>query len=492
MSENGKSERRHVVVIGGGVTGLSAAYRVHTSRPDVEVTLVESRERLGGNIITERSDGFLIDGGPDSFLRTKPEAVALCKEIGLGDDLMTPRDDARKVYIVNRGRLELMPGGMALAVPTRVGPMLGTPILSFGGKLRMLGDLLIRGDGGDSDESIEDFIARRFGREAAQRIAAPLLGGIYAGDIAQLSMRATFPQLVDLEHKHGSLIRGLFAAQMARRGQTSNGSGRLRETARLVAWLKRDAEVAPSPFYSLKGGMGSLIDALAKALPPDAIRRGRAARQLERLADGRWRVTLDDGQSLVADAVLLAAPAHVMAKLVPDTELASELESIPYVSTATVFLAFDQSSVGRELDGVGFIVPPGEARILAGTWVSSKWSHRAPEGSVLLRAFVGGAESRGSVRVKEHSDDELARLAHEELERLMGPLGEPLFSRVFRYVDSNPQPVVGHTARLERIERRLGALAGLYVAGAPYEGVGIPDCVKQAEAAAARVLAERC
>ncbi|MEB2314005.1 MAG: protoporphyrinogen oxidase [Sorangiineae bacterium] len=481
--------RRRVLVIGGGVTGLTAAYRIRRARSDVEVAVLERRARLGGNIVTERRDGFLLDGGPDSFLRTKPEAVKLCRELGLETDLVTPREEARAVYVVSRGRLERMPGGMALAVPTRLWPMLVTPLLSPAGKLRMLGDVLRRGEP-EEDESIERFITRRFGHEAAARLAAPLLGGIYAGDIAELSVRATFPQLAELEREHGSLVRGLFAAQRARAGAPPPGGG-LRGARDFLRWLHREAELAPSPFQSLRGGMGSLIDELATALPPGAARTGAAARRVTR-EGARFRVELEGGERLDADAIVIAAPAHVAARLLDDASLASELSAIPYVSTATVFFALRRHAVSHPLDGVGFIVPPGEARILAATWVSSKWEGRAPESHALLRAFVGGAPARGSLDVKETSDDELARVAKDELERLMGPIGAPLFTRVFRYEDSNPQPVVGHLARLARITERTALVPGLYLAGAPYDGVGIPDCVRQAEHVAARVLAERC
>ncbi len=486
MSE---ASKRQVVVIGGGITGLTAAYRINRARPDVSVTLLERRGRLGGNIITERRDGFLLDGGPDSFLRTKPEAVALCKELGLETDLITTRDTGRNVYIVHGGHLERMPGGMALAVPTRVGPMITTSILSMAGKLRMLGDVLMPGESNE-DESIESFISRRFGHEAAMRIAAPLLGGIYAGDIAELSVRSTFPQLVDLEQAHGSLVRGLFAAQRARSGAPPPGGG-WKGARELLGWLRRESETAQSPFYSLRGGMGSLVDELATALPAGAA---RTQADVKRVAmDGeRWRVELGSGQVLDADALVLATPAHVAAALVPDASLGSELDAIPYVSTATVFFALPRHAVAHPLDGVGFIVPPGEARILAGTWVSSKWEGRAPDGHVLIRAFVGGAEARGSIRVKGATDEQIVDTAKNELERLMGPIGAPLFARVFRYEDSNPQPVVGHGARLARIAERLGSVPGLYLAGAPYDGVGIPDCVKQAESVAARVVNERC
>lgn len=467
------SGARHVVVVGAGITGLTTAYVLSSGEPRVQVTLIERRERVGGNIETERRDGFLLDGGPDSFLSTKREGAELCRELGLGGDLIVPRPEAKKVYMVHRGRLEPMPGGLALAIPTKVGPMLSTPLMSFPGKLRMLGDLVLprRHDAGD--ESIEDFIARRFGREAARRLAAPLLGGIYAGDIGELSVLSTFPQLVEVEQKHGSLARGLLALQLARAKQ--NGG------------IKKSGDV-PSPFMSLKGGMGALVAALSSKLPDGTVKSGRSVEQVERAGDG-WRVTLAGGEQLDADAVVLASPAHVTAKLVPDERLARELGAIPYLSTATVFFALPRSGLERPLDGAGFVAPKGEAELIAGTWVSAKWDGRAPDDHVLVRAFLGGA--RAKVDVVGSSDEDLANVAKRALEQLMGKLGTPSFTRVFRYVDANPQPIVGHGARMARVAERLKELPGLYVAGAAYDGVGIPDCVRQARAVAQRVREER-
>jgi protoporphyrinogen/coproporphyrinogen III oxidase len=457
---------RRAVVIGGGITGLSAAWSLaRRAGAELEVTLIESRQRLGGNIVTERRDGFLLDGGPDSFLRTKRDAADLCRELGIDQDLIRPRPQSSKLYMVHEGALEPMPAGMALAVPTRLGPMLKTPLVSFPAKLRMLGDLVLpRGGPSDgADESIEAFLARRFGRQAARRLAAPLLGGIYAGNIGELSVRATFPQLVELEQKHGSLVRGLLGMR------------------------KRAGGGAPeSPFLSLAGGMGELVEKLAAELPPGCAKTGVSAERVTPASDGRWRIELAGAEPLEADAVLLATPAHVAGRLVPDAELARELEAIPYASTATVFFGWPRAAVSHPLDGVGFVAPKGETALIAATWVTSKWDGRAPDDHVLVRAFLGGAHS--PLDIARASDDELFAVARTELERLMGKLGEPLLTRVFRYVDSNPQPLVGHVARLERIRVRLERLPGLELAGAAYDGVGIPDCIRQGRQAADRML----
>lgn len=476
-------EPRRVVVIGGGVTGLTAAYDVHRQRPDVDVRLFEARAELGGNIRTDRSDGFVVDAGPDSFVITKPEALVLCRELGLEPELCATEDRARHVFVAHDGALTLMPGGMALAVPTRVGPLFATPLLSFAGKLRLLLEPFIPRRRASADESMQSFLTRRLGAEGAAQLAGPLLSGIYAGDVAALSIRSTFPQLVELEERYGSLIRGFLALELSRGGGSDARPG----IASVVSWLRRSGTAqAPSPFRSMKNGMGTLIDALAAKLPPGAVRRGVAVTALKRLPDGKYRVTAGD-ESVVADAVVLATPAHVAAKLVPDSSLSKELAGIGYVSTATVFFALDKANVKSDLHGFGFIVPPGEANILAGTWVSSKWRDRAPEGTALVRAFVGGA--RDPDRVVSSSDAELVAFAKGELERLMGPLGEPRFTRVYRYENASPQPRVGHGALLERARARCAAtLPGLHLAGAAYDGVGIPDCIRQARAAARDIV----
>ncbi|HVW25363.1 MAG TPA: protoporphyrinogen oxidase [Polyangiaceae bacterium] len=470
---------RRVAVIGGGVTGLTAAYEVHRQRPDVELRLFEARAELGGNIRTERRDGFVIDAGPDSFVITKPDALALCRELGLEPELCATEDQARHVFVAHDGALTLMPGGMALAVPTRLGPLLETPLLSLRGKLRLLLEPFVPRKRAHGDESMLAFLERRLGSEGAVQLAGPLLSGIYAGDLAELSIESTFPQLVELEQSYGSLIRGFLALELTRGGRVDARPG----IAAVVRWLRRSgAAQAPSPFRSMKSGMSTLIDALAAQLPAGAVRRGVAVTAIERLAGGAYRVVARD-ESFVADAVVLATPAHVAAKLLPDAEAARELARIPYVSTATVFFALDTAQVKSNLHGFGFIVPPGEANILAGTWVSSKWRGRAPEGAALVRAFVGGA--RDPQRIGSSTDEELVAFSKRELERLMGPLGTPRWSRVYRYENASPQPRVGHGALLERVRARCAAaLPGLYLAGAAYDGVGIPDCIRQARGAA--------
>lgn len=494
---NRPTQAPHIVVVGAGITGLAAAHSIAQQAPGAQLTVLEARDRLGGNIITERRDGFLLDGGPDSFVRTKPHATRLIEELGLKDQLITTQ--SRRVYLVHQGKLVEMPAGMALAIPTRLGPMVSTPILSWPGKLRMLADLFLPAGAlreSVPEESVHNFIARRFGREVAEQLAGPLLGGIYAGDVTALGIESTFPQLALLEERYGSLILGLYAGQAAAHQAAATGNGSpakprkkpgIWDLVGALRWLRREERAAPSPFYSLAGGIGDLIQALADKLPPQSIQLASPLRQLTQSSDSSWVLGLDGGKKLHADAVILATPAHVTAALLPGTKLAKSLQQIPYVSTATVFFALSREEVAHPLDGVGFIAPRGEAEIVAGTWISSKWAGRAPADGALVRAFLGGVRDRRGV--DSLSDEDLVELSRRELERLMGPLGKPRFTRVFRYARANPQPIAGHAQRLLELDQLLNeGRQGLYLAGAAYDGVGIPDCVRQGQSAATRAL----
>jgi oxygen-dependent protoporphyrinogen oxidase len=467
-----------VVVIGAGVTGLAVAQAIHRARPDARLVVLDERERAGGNIYTERVDGFVLDAGPDSFVRTKPAALELCRELGLESSLVQTREAARHVFVAHQGKLVRLPAGMVLGVPTRLAPLMSTPLLTARGKLRVLAEPLVPRRLSDDDESVEDFLSRRLGNEAATKLAAPLLGGIYAGDVRTLGIQATFPELAAFEHHYGSILRGLM---MRERGGGVSPSSR-----ELFSWLRREETSAASPFLSLRGGMGALIDALVEALPPGTLRTGARVTSIERRARGFTVRTAAD--VFDATSVVVATPAHVASRLVPDGRLAAELAEVTFVSTGTVFFALEQSGARHSLDGLGFIVPAGEARILASTWISSKWDDRAPSGGALVRAFVGGV--RDPDRVAKSTDDELVELAQGELERLMGSLGRPRFTRVYRYENANPQPTVNHRARLSRLDARLETLPGLHLVGASYDGVGIPDCIRQARHCASAVLAE--
>ncbi len=468
---------RRVVIVGGGITGLATAHALVNGprAAELDVVVIEGGATLGGSIRTVRRDGYTIDGGPDSWVASKPQATALAKALGLGDALMPTIEATRRVYIAWKGGLHPLPEGLVLAVPTQVMPMLKTPIFSWRGKMRMGLEPLVpvRHFEGDDDESIGDFVTRRLGSEMTERLAAPLLGGIFAGDATKISIRATFPQFVAMEEKYGSLVLASRAAKKA--NGASNG------------------KVPPSAFTSLRGGMGSLIDGLARAIGESRIRTSTKVTSIAALdggdVRGRYRVDLEGAEPIFADDVVLATAAHAAAGALRalDADLSRELDGIPYASTATVFLAFKRADVKHPLDGVGFLVPrPLNRPILAATWASSKWESRAPEGGVLMRAFFGGAWGE---ELLTKDDAELVALARKELGDLMKLDATPLFAQVFRFQRASPQPLVGHLARIARMKKSLAAHRGLYIAGSGFDGVGVPDCVRQANEVAASILA---
>jgi oxygen-dependent protoporphyrinogen oxidase len=473
---------RRVVIVGGGITGLTAAYRLLRARRDAggapfSVTLLEARARLGGNILTERRDGCVLDGGPDAFVAARPEARDLCVDLGLGDRLMGTTEKNRKVYIRHEGVLHPLPEGLVLAIPTRVLPLARSRLFTWPGKVRMGLDVVLPRRTSGDDESIGHFIRRRLGKEALERLAEPLLGGIYAGDVDALSLAATFPQLAALEDKYGSLIRGALA-QRAARGA--------------------NAGPPPSTFQSLAGGMGELVEALEAAIRSagGTVRMGAEVAAVTNGAGARFAVRIaGEAAPIPADDVVLCAPAFVAAGAVEglDPELSRVLREVPYVSTATITLGYARADVRHPLDASGLIIPKGEhRRALAATFVSSKWAGRAPADMVLLRVFAGGHRDPDAL---SRSDGELIAIAKDELDALLGIRARPLVERVFRWERANAQPSVGHPARLAKVRAAAERHPGLYLSGAAFEGVGIPDCVRQANAVAKRIgesrLAER-
>jgi oxygen-dependent protoporphyrinogen oxidase len=457
-----------VVVVGGGISGLSTAHAVLEKDPSADVVVLEREGRVGGNLITVQADGCLLDGGADSWVKAKPDATSLAKSLGLEADFIDTIPANRRALIAWREKLYPLPEGFVMGVPTSVLPILRTPLFSRRAKLRMLLEPLVPRrypSGEDDDESIEAFVRRRLGREVAERLVAPLLGGIYGGDAGVLSMRATLPQLLEMEETDGSLIH----AMKALHGKRSVGGTR------------------PSMFTSLKGGVGTLVDRLATYLGEARVRLRVTVKSVTPVnhdPNGRFAVELDDGETLFADHVVMAVPAHVAATtLRPFGErLTSLLSAMPYVSTAVVAMAFERADVAHPLDGTGYIVPRAPGRpALAATWVSSKWAGRAPDGQALLRVFLGGA---GHDDVMAKDDRELERLARAELLRSMNVGAVPRWARVFRFDRASPQPLVGHPGRMRRTRALLGEQPGLYLVASGYDGVGIPDCVRQARAAA--------
>ena len=445
-----------VAIVGGGIAGLAAAYEL--LQRGLSVVVLEAGARAGGVITTERTDGWVIDGGPDSMLVQKPAAVALCRELGLGDRListLTPRT----AYVLRDGRLHALAEGSFLGFPLRFSALARSSLFTLGGRLRLAGELFIPGHRGDEDESIGAFVRRRFGEEAVDYLAEPLLAGIHAGDVERLSMRALFPRLLEAERQSGSVLRAF-----------------------------RALHATPSPrgaFVSLPGGTGELIDALLATMP-DVVRTGARVTELRRAGS----LTLESGIGRVeARAVILAVPAYVVASLLRafDTTLAAFCDAVPYASTATVAFGYRREQIAHPMQGTGFVVPRVErSALLAGTWVTSKWPGRAPEGHVLLRGFLGGG--RDPQRL-EDSDEELISTARTELSDLLGITGEPIITRLFRWTRQSPQYEVGHLQRVAAIDDHLASLPGVFLTGSGFRAIGIPDCIADARATAQRAAA---
>jgi oxygen-dependent protoporphyrinogen oxidase len=457
-----------IVIIGGGITGLAAAFTLATrasgrGRP-IACTLVERAPALGGKVRTEQVRGCVVETGPDSFLASKPAAADLCRALGLGDRLIGTLP-GRAIYVAAGGRLHPLPPGLAMGVPTRLLPVLCTRLLSPVAKARLACDLVLPRRRPAGDETVGALIGRRLGRAAVDRLVGPLLGGIYAGDADALSARATVPQLLQWEADHRSLI--LAAIRVRRRSMAAAGGSPM--------------------FLGLAGGLGAMIDALQGALAAAAtVIVGQPAVGIRR-EGAAYAVRLAGGRTLEADAVLLATPAFAAADLLEplDPPLGALLRAIPYASTATVTLAYRRAEIGHPLDGHGFVVAHSEPRqITACTWVSSKWPDRAPPDLTLLRCYLGSAGRDGIVA---EDDAHLLGAARADLAHLMGIAAPPVFAHIARWPRAMPQYAPGHLERLETIEGRLRSLPGIAIAGAGYRGVGIPDCIRQGAEAAARL-----
>ncbi len=462
-----------IVVVGGGIAGLAAAHRATelaaARGTPVRVTLLEAAPRVGGTIASERVDGFLVESGADSFLTEKPWALELCHRIGLEDRLIGTRDADRRTFVVHAGRLHPLPEGFLLLAPTRFAPLVRSPLFTWRGKLRMALDLVLPRGRTGGDESLATFVTRRLGREALERVAQPLVGGIYTADPARLSVAATMPRFLEMERRHRSLI--LAMRRQARVAATS-GSG--------ARW---------SLFVSFTEGMETLVHALAQRLPEGAIRLGARVTALRPRAADDFEITLAGGEQLRARGVIVATPAYAAADLVRPfaTELATELAAIPYVSSATVTLGYARADVPHALNGFGLVVPAIEGRrLIACSFSSVKYAGRAPDGKVLLRVFCGGALATA---MTECADAELVDAARDELRALLGIVAPPCLVRVHRHARAMPQYNVGHLARLATIDAALARHPGLVLAGNAYRGVGVPDCVHSGESAAERLLA---
>lgn len=461
--------RRRVAVVGGGITGLSAAFylqrRAAAAGAELELTVLERDERWGGKVQSERVGALVLEGGPDSFLARKPWAGRLCADLGLSDQVvgMPPGLHAA---VLHAGHLHPLPAGIMMGIPTQIWPFVTSGLLSPLGKLRAGLDLLLPRRSAGGDEALGALIGRRLGREVLERLAAPLLAGIYSGDADELSLLATFPNLRDLEVKYRSLILGLLAQ---RKGAP--------------------AGQAPAPtFATLRCGLETLIEALVRALQAAGVtlRAGVGAERLA-AADGGYRLGLSDGSEAVADAVLLATPAHAAADLLaPYGDAAAELKAIPYASVATVALAYPADQLRRPLRGTGFVVPKSEGTtITAATWVSNKWPHASDPQHALIRCYVGRA---GQEEWVERPDQVVVEAVQRDLLKVIDLDAAPEFTRVVRWPRAMPQYRVGHLEAMARLDAAIARLPGLFLAGAAYRGLGLPDCIQQGQAAADQIL----
>jgi protoporphyrinogen/coproporphyrinogen III oxidase len=452
-----------LAIVGGGISGLSAAFAIEEQRlngSEIEYVLYESSSRFGGVLRTERIDGCVLEAGPDSFLTEKPWAADLCRALGIGDQLIGSNDTARKTYILTRGHLVEMPDGLMFMVPTKVMPTGFSPLFSWKTKLRMTQEFFHSPRAADHDESVAAFVERHYGSEMVDRIAEPLLSGVYGGDVAKLSLRATLPRFAEMERTHGSLGRAILAAKKLAAQKLKSGA----------------RQPAPPLFTSLKGGMQSLADKIISRLTPSSLLINTKVESIQPQA-GSWLVSAGM-QSDVFNAVILAlpAPAAAQALRLANAELSGELASIDYSSSVIVGLGYDRQVRQALPPGFGFLVPHSEGkRLLATTFVHNKFSQRVPDDRALLRCAFAGANAE---TVWALSDDEIVAVAREELRQILCVRAAPLFARVYRWKSAMAQYEVGHLERLDRIERLLATLPGLALAGNGYRGIGVPDCVR--------------
>ncbi len=457
---------KRIAIIGGGISGLSAAFFLEQRRlagMPVQYTLFEAGPRFGGVILTERVDDCLVEAGPDSFLTEKPWASELCHELGITDQLVGSNDSQRKTYILVNGKLIAMPDGLAFMIPTKMLPAVLSPLFSLHTKLKMTREWFHPPLEVKSDESVASFVERHYGKEMVDRLADPLLSGVYGGDAGRLSVKAVLPRFAEMQERHGSLGKAMI----------KNRSQAIGKDARTV-------------FTSLKDGMQQLVDSIVLRIPASYVHSNAPIKSL-RPVDNGWRASWKDNTEQF-DSVILAVPAYVAADLLDGTcaNLASELRGIQYSSSITVALGFDQKVRALLSPGFGYLVPRGEGnRVLAVTFVHNKFPDRAPEDRALLRCFLGGTRDE---TVLELPDDEILQIVAKELREVLGIQTEPRFARVYKWKEAMAQYNVGHLERLKRIEVLRTQLSGLFFAGNSYSGIGVPDCVRSGQQAANHAL----
>ncbi len=462
---------KRIAIIGGGISGLSAAYTLEEKRQSgtpVEYVLFESGPRLGGVLVTDHVDGCIVEAGPDSFLTEKPWAADLCRKIGLGDQLIGSNDSERKTYILAKGKLVVMPDGLMFMVPTKIMPTVFSPLFSVRTKMRMAADWFHPPHKASADETVAQMVERHYGSEVVDLLADPLLSGVYGGEASQLSVRAVLPRFADMESKHGSLGRAMLSARRK---------------------MGAAAKAPPKPlFSSLKDGMQQMVDALVARLDADSLKVSVPVQSVIRQDDG-WTVCAGY-QTDHFDAVIIATPGQAASFVLEaaDANLSHELREIKYSSSVTVTLGYDDN-VRRTLPpGFGFLVPRSEGhRMLAATFVHNKFPHRAPDNRALVRCFLGGARDE---QILQASEKAILEIVRAELQKIIGLNVDPLFARVYKWKAAMAQYSVGHLERLQRIETLRQKLQNVALAGNGYNGIGVPDCVRSGAEAAGKILAE--
>ena len=497
-----RPSRKRVAILGGGVSGLTAAYTLARAREagaPVEELLIEASDRLGGVIRTERVEGFVLEAGPDSFLAEKPEAAALARELGLGDLLIGSNDSQRRTYILHGGRLVPLPDGLMFLVPTRLWPMVTTPLLPLGSKLAMATELFAKPPSSnseqDTDESVASFVRRHFGDAMLENVADPLLAGVYGGDSGALSVRSVLPRFWDMERKHGSLTRATLRAMRQRRKASCTNGAAQPDTAGTGAAPRGKLPL----FMTLRDGLGQLAEKLTEHLDLTRVILRRRTIGIELALGGpggivdrcshRYQILCEGGVAFDADAIILAMPAHQCSALLSNLHptLAGLLAEIPYGSSMTVSLGYGEATAENLPPGFGYLVPRKEnRRMLACTFVHRKFDHRAPEGKALLRCFLGGSRDP---EVLSLSDDDAVSLVWQELKDILRFSFVPRFWRVHRWPTSMAQYPVGHASRVAKIQDQIADLPGIYLAGNAYSGIGISDCIRTGQAAAQKVMA---
>ncbi|MHB8900678.1 MAG: protoporphyrinogen oxidase [Thermoguttaceae bacterium] len=464
---------RNIAVVGAGISGLAAAHRITELDPACRVRLFERQPRVGGVLATVHEDGYQVELSADNFITTQPWALELLGRLGLKDQLVQTNPSCRRTFVMWKKRLHPLPDGFLMMAPTKMWPMAVTPVLSPLGKMRAGLEYLLPPSRSDADESMAAFVRRRLGREVFERLVEPLVSGVYAADMEKLSLLATLPRFREMEREHGSLIRAMRRQMKLQRaaGKHVDQSG-----ARY------------SMFVTLENGLSSMIDALAARLPEGAIRPATAVQSIANV-DGVWQVSPAGGAPERFDAVILATPSHVAAALLApiDAALARDLATIEHEGTAIVTKAFNDAQVKHPMNGAGFVVPGVEGSpILAGSFSSRKYLHRAPEGKTLIRAFVGGARAP---QMADMPDEKLVPLVLAELREVLGISGDPIYQVTAHWPGTMPQYHVGHLDLVARINARCRDIPGLALAGNAYDGVGIPTCIHSGELAAQRLLA---